>query len=237
MATKQIELPHIGSVTLYKRKGTRSLRLSIGADGKIRVSMPTWLPYKVGEQFVLTKSAWIAERHTSTVVLTHGQQIGKHHQLLFESSPSHATPKASRRATQIVVKHPPSFEEHHPALQSVAQKACIRALRTEAEQLLPSRLQDMSRRTGLEYGSVVIKQMRSRWGSCNSERDIVLNLFLMQLPWHLIDYVIVHELTHTKVMRHGAPFWAEIERHLPNAKQLRAEMAAHRPTLLADQQA
>jgi hypothetical protein len=53
----------------------------------------------------------------------------------------------------------------------------------------------------------------------------------MQLPWHLIDYVLVHELTHTKVMRHGTPFWNELERHIPGAKQFRKEINQYQPIL------
>jgi len=53
----------------------------------------------------------------------------------------------------------------------------------------------------------------------------------MQLPWHLIDYVLLHELTHTKVMRHGAPFWKELERHVPRARALRKEIGSYHPIL------
>ena len=55
----------------------------------------------------------------------------------------------------------------------------------------------------------------------------------MQLPWHLIDYVMLHELTHTKVMQHGAPFWRELELHVPHAKQLRKEIGEYHPILSA----
>jgi predicted metal-dependent hydrolase len=56
-------------------------------------------------------------------------------------------------------------------------------------------------------------------------------LYLMQLPWHLIDYVLLHELTHTKVMQHGTPFWQELERHVPHAKRLRGEIREFHPIL------
>ncbi len=56
----------------------------------------------------------------------------------------------------------------------------------------------------------------------------------MQLPWKLIDYVLLHELTHTRRHAHsGAPFWAELERHEPRAKRLRKTLHAHQPTLSA----
>jgi predicted metal-dependent hydrolase len=118
-----------------------------------------------------------------------------------------------------------------PAAQESATNAGIRALRKEAETLLPQRLRTLSQQTGLSYSSVSVRQLKSRWGSCDNRQEITLSLFLMQLPWHLIDYVLIHELTHTKVMRHGAPFWRELEEHLPNAKQLRKEMAVYQPIL------
>src|SRR5205814_2081858 len=116
-------------------------------------------------------------------------------------------------------------------VQSAALKASVRALRKEAEALLPQRLATLADQTGLSYRNVSVKQLKSRWGSCSSAKDITLNLFLMQLPWHLIDYVLLHELVHTKVMRHGEPFWRELERHVSQPKQLRHEIGTYQPTL------
>ncbi len=232
MATKTVELPDIGTVTLYKRRGNRSLRLSVGAGGEIRVSLPSWVPYKAGEQFVLSKAAWIMQHRQQTGAgLTHGQVVGKAHRVRFV--PTAQTSRVSTRLhqNQIEITHPTQYESHHPEVQKAAQSASIRALRKEAEMLLPQRLRSLAEKTGFTYNSVGVKQLKSRWGSCTAEKDITLNLFLMQLPWHLIDYVLLHELTHTKVMRHGAPFWHELEKHVPRAKQLRKEMAKHQPAL------
>src|SRR5690606_36436720 len=106
---------------------------------------------------------------------------------------------------------PAGTDPAHPRVQKAAQAAAIRALRKEAETLLPQRLRTLAEQTGFTYNSVAVKQPKSRWGSCSHQKHITLNLFLMQLPWRLIDYVLLHELTHTKVMRHGPPFWAELE--------------------------
>lgn len=231
MATKVIEIPDIGPVTLYKRRGNRSLRLSVAADGEIRVTLPSWVPYLAGEQFVRSKIEWIRTHRTKpSANLRDGQTIGKAHRLHFEQSPS--TKITTRlHQNQIQVFHPAALDPAHPRVQKAAQAACIRALRKEAEQLLPQRLKALAARTGFTYRNVDIKQLKSRWGSCNIHKDITLNLFLMQLPWRLIDYVLMHELTHTKVMRHGAPFWKELERHVPHAKNLRKEIAKHHPAL------
>jgi predicted metal-dependent hydrolase len=232
MATRTIDIPDIGAVTLYKRRGNRSLRLSIAADGEVRVSMPNWVPYKAGEQFARSRASWIAEHRTPPPAhLQEGQAIGKAHRLHFEPSPQALKATTRLQANQVIIRHPAQYPPQHASVQHAARTASIRALKKEAEALLPQRLQQLAAQTGFSYANVSVKQLRSRWGSCSSQREIVLNLFLMQLPWHLIDYVLLHELTHTKVMRHGPPFWKELEAHVPRAKQLRQEIAKHHPTL------
>lgn len=232
MATKQVRIPEIGTVTLYKRRGNRSLRLSIGANGEVRVSLPYWLPYKAGEQFALSKKPWIIDNLPKTeTLLRHGHSIGKAHRVYFEtSSGSKITTRIA--ANEIKIGVPPELSIHDTEAQQAAAKASIRALRKEAEVLLPQRLQALAHQTGFSYASVAVKQLKSRWGSCSSTQEITLNLFLMQLPWHLIDYVLVHELTHTKIMQHGPSFWREMERHLPNARSLRKQMSTYQPILL-----
>lgn len=233
MATKQINIPEIGQVTLFKRRGNRSLRLSIGADGDIRVSLPMWVPYKAGEQFVISKARWIEENRSQhdDVLLRHGHGIGKAHRLSFEPQIMATRVNARIVENEVRVLYPIAQSTRDKEIQAAAHKASIRALRKEAATLLPQRLAVLAGQTGYKYTSVGIKQLKSRWGSCNSNREITLNLYLMQLPWHLIDYVLVHELVHTKVMQHGAPFWLEMEKHLPNAKSLRKQMSTYRPTL------
>ncbi len=232
MATKLVEIPGIGTVALYKRRGNRSLRLTVSPAGEVRVSMPSWVPYKAGEQFAASKSAWIeAHKMTPSAALKHGQSVGKAHRLYFVPAAQATRISTRLRQNQIEISHPVAYQLHDPAVQQAARSASIRALRKEAEQLLPMRLRQLAVSQGFSYKSVAIKQLKSRWGSCSSNTDIILNLFLMQLPWHLIDYVLLHELTHTKVMQHGSPFWQELERHAPHAKRLRKEIGGYRPVL------
>jgi hypothetical protein len=89
----------------------------------------------------------------------------------------------------------------------------------------------LAQKHGFEYSSVSVKRLKGRWGSCDQHQNIVLNLYLMQLPWELIDYVLLHELTHTRILRHGPDFWAAMQRVLPNVKAIRKEMKQHQPVL------
>jgi predicted metal-dependent hydrolase len=230
MASHRVEVQGIGSVLLTKRKSSRSLRLSIGHDGLVRVSLPYFTPYLAGLQFVRAKADWItAQQQNVQVILKDGQRLGKAHHLILVADPAVERITARLNVTEAVVRFPESFSHSNPAVQQAAYKLGVKALRAEAEALLPKRLEQLASQHGFNYKSVQIRQLKSRWGSCSSKGDITLNLFLLQLPWELIDYVLLHELVHTKVLRHGSPFWAEFTRHLPAAKNLRRILNAQRP--------
>lgn len=232
MATKQVTLPDIGPLYLYKRKGARTIRLSIDAKGKVRVTLPYWLPYEAGLTFARNRKDWILEHSAQRgQPLVHGQTIGKSHRLVFEKTPT-ARKVASRvTAAAIYITYPSGQQSSDNAVQTSAQRASIRALRAQAEAVLPGRLHELAASHGFDYRSVQVKQLTGRWGSCDSQQNIVLNLFLMQLPWELIDYVLLHELTHTKVMRHGPVFWEAMARVLPDVQRRRQAMRAHRPAV------
>jgi predicted metal-dependent hydrolase len=237
VSSKQIDIEGIGTVSFYKRSTSRSLRLTLTPKGEVRVSMPLWVPYKTAEQFAREKAEWIQlHRKPPAAALKHGDAIGKAHRLYFFAEPLAEKTTTRIDHNEIRISHPASLAADAPQVQAAAEKAGARALRKEAEKLLPLRLAQLSAETGLAYKSVGVKPLKSRWGSCDTRQNILLNIYLMQLPWHLIDYVLIHELTHTRVMRHGPPFWLEFERHLPHAKRLRKEMAAYQPVLVPRRQ-
>ena len=102
----------------------------------------------------------------------------------------------------------------------------IERLRAEAKAYLPARTEELARLLGLRYGKVTIRATRSKWGSCTAQNNISLSLFLMTLPPHLRDYVIIHELCHTVHHNHSAAFHALVDKLLGGkekalAKELR----------------
>lgn len=115
-------------------------------------------------------------------------------------------------------------------VQTLVKNAVMRAMRKKAEEYLPPLVQYWSSLFDLPYNKVTISKARSRWGSCSSKRDISLSFYLMLLPVHLMDYVILHELAHTREMNHGPKFW-ELLNQLTDGKALalRKELRMHRP--------
>jgi len=231
MANKTVDIPGIGLVDLYKRRGSRSIRLSFSHDGNLRVTLPFWVPYQAAIDFARSKADWIGRnRPESKAILKSGDRIGKAHRLLFESRATGRT-TATVRNNQIRVAYAETAAPGDPAVQKAAIAAAQRALKKEAEALLPQRLNQLARANGFSFKNVTVKQLKSRWGSCNSRKEITLSYYLMQLPWQLIDYVLLHELTHTEQLNHGALFWSRLEEGIPGAKQLRKLLKAYRPVV------
>jgi predicted metal-dependent hydrolase len=142
-----------------------------------------------------------------------------------------AAVSARIRGTDIFVALPADVDPHSEEAQDAAKKVAVKALKQEAEHLLPQRLATLAQTHAFTYRSVAIKQMKGRWGSCSQYKDIVLNCYLMELPWELIDYVIMHELAHTRIMAHGKPFWDEVGKYVQNLNMIRKRMKAHQPAL------
>lgn len=226
-------MPEIGQVILQKRKGARSVRLTVGHDGTLRVSMPTWSPYAVGESFARSKVAWIKQHQITKQqhLFSSGERIGKGHRLRIYHEKRAAI---STRVTnsEINVRIPASLDPTDEIVQSAIRKAAIRALKQEAKLLLPDRLQSYADKYHFEYRNVDIKLLKSRWGSCSSHKDIALNCYLMQLPWNLIDYVLLHELMHTRIMAHGPRFWDELSAYVADLPDKRKAIREHQPSLV-----
>ena len=107
---------------------------------------------------------------------------------------------------QLVVHIP----ESESILNSDVQNFIVNAIETyrlEAKAYLPNRVEKLAKTYDLVYKKVKINNAKTRWGSCSSENNINLSLQLMRLPDYLIDYVILHELAHTKVKNHSTQFW------------------------------
>lgn len=82
----------------------------------------------------------------------------------------------------------------------------IEALRLRAKATLPQMVERLAKQHGFRYGRVTIRATRSKWGCCTSQNNLSLSLFLMTLPEHLQEFVVLHELCHTVHHNHSAAF-------------------------------
>ena len=101
------------------------------------------------------------------------------------------------RDETVVIACPAHADFYNRQSPDFSKKCCYAGDEEKAEEYLPPLVQYWSSLFDLPYNKVTISKARSRWGSCSSKRDISLSFYLMLLPAHLMDYVILHELAHT----------------------------------------
>ncbi|MHC4510109.1 MAG: M48 family metallopeptidase [Planctomycetota bacterium] len=99
----------------------------------------------------------------------------------------------------------------------------------KARAMLIARLEEMARIHRLKYAKVAIRNQKTKWGSCSSRNNISLNINLVRLPEPLRDYVILHELVHTRFKNHSKEFWVELDNAVGGgAKELAKKLRQYR---------
>jgi predicted metal-dependent hydrolase len=229
MATQTVFIEGIGEVVLAKRRGSRTMRLSINSSGRVRVGIPNWVPYRAAIKFAQDRQDWIIKQQalSQQIYIKDGLKIGKSHTLHFIKDPKLSSLRAQVDNTNINIISP--YDESDPKVQQKALIASEKALKKEAETLLPQRVKELGTRHGYIFEAISVKKLTSRWGSCSSSGVVTLSYYLMQLPWQLIDYVILHELVHTKHMNHSPKFWAQLDKLAPGVKELQKQIRTHKP--------
>ncbi|MEP7205078.1 MAG: SprT family zinc-dependent metalloprotease [Candidatus Saccharibacteria bacterium] len=219
-----IQDEEFGKITIRRSARATQIRLRIGPDGTLRASLPLYAPIFLVRR--LLKSSRVELRLMFAQArpdesYSDGMHIGKSHSLVVRNSPT-GTFKVSRYHQQIIAQLPLGQTLDDPIIVRAIRDVVIAALRLEAKSYLPKRLAYLAEKYGFSYENVRFSHASGRWGSCSSAGTISLNIALMKLPFELIDYVIVHELCHTRQMNHGQEFWqlvGNIDQQYPSHKR------------------
>ena len=97
----------------------------------------------------------------------------------------------------------------------------------KAKETITKRVSYFARLMGVSYRNITIREQKTRWGSCSSEKNLNFNWKLILAPPEVLDYVVVHELCHRLEMNHSPRFWAQVERVLPDYKVSRKWLREH----------
>ncbi|MCX4274559.1 MAG: DUF45 domain-containing protein [Candidatus Gastranaerophilales bacterium] len=123
------------------------------------------------------------------------------------------------RAKEFVLKNKDWIKERvsKSTPKTRENEAVIEERRKLAHKILPKRLDELARKYGFKYAKVFVKNQRTVWGSCSYRNNINLNLNLVALDSEFIDYVLLHELTHTVHKNHQKAFYDLLTKNMPNA--------------------
>jgi predicted metal-dependent hydrolase len=230
MAFKEVNVDGIGAVKLYKRKNNQSVRLRISTDGIPIVTLPRWTPYYVGLDFIKQHSNWLRNHAKQKVLIRSGSRMFDGKKIFFLPTDGKKF-KHIDKDDYLRISLPIGVAEGDNLAQKYAQIVCGKLLLSHSEQHLISRLKYLSNNLNIPYNNARVKQLKSRWGSCSSSSEITLSSFLCQLPERLIDYVIIHELTHTNQMNHGSGFYTRLSEFLPDYLERKKQLKNFKPTV------
>lgn len=198
-----------GTITLRRSSKATSVKIRVAPNGNLRASLPVYAPTFFVKRLINSSRSQLREllkeHHKGTIQFVDGMQVGKSHTLRVQ--PTSGKTKVSRHGQQIVVSLAEDALLNDTAVADAIRQVVITALRIEAKSYLPKRLAFLANKHGYTYRSIRFSHAGGRWGSCSSSGTISLNIALMKLPFELIDYVLIHELSHTKQLNHGSGFW------------------------------
>lgn len=224
----------LGVIRVRRHKNARGIRFRLSPKGILTASASPRTPVsavKLAARTMRRELQSMLNEHQQRVLYQDGDTIGKSHRLSVITDSSVDRPTARVRDRLITVSIPDSFSPQHPEVQRMSQEQVIKALRKEAKVYLERRLRNLAMKHGYGYKKIRYTHTGTRWGSCSSSGTISLNIALMMLPLELIDYVLIHELCHTKEMNHSSAFWRLVKQADPQYETHRRAIKQYSPAL------
>ncbi|PKO47844.1 MAG: M48 family peptidase [Betaproteobacteria bacterium HGW-Betaproteobacteria-22] len=226
--------PPAGEALHYQleRRQRRTIGLKVTANGLI-VHAPKRISQSDLDNILLQKLDWIRKkldtlsRHQiPPLQWQEGEDLWLHGASIKLSVQHHVRNKAVSYSQGLLKLAMPN----HLDASAVSRKV-MQWYKKEALADFTRRLEIFSAKLGVATPTLFLSNARTRWGSCNSKKEIRINWRLLQAPPHIINYVICHELAHLKQMNHTAKFWAVVASIYPEYKQAEKALKAWSPKL------
>jgi predicted metal-dependent hydrolase len=212
------------------RSSRKTLAILVKHDGSVIVRAPMKTPERTIWEFVEKHRSWIekkkAELLSADIELSKQYQPGEMFMFLGESYPLE------------IVKHqrqPLALEGTFKLVESVhtrAQTIFENWYRQQARRIIQERVDLYAKQYGFQYQRIKIMSARTRWGSCSRSGSLNFSWRLIMAPIEQVDYVVVHELTHTVHHNHSKRFWKKVESVLPDFRERQKWLKKHGQRLM-----
>ena len=227
-----VEIEGIGKVRLIRRRNSARISMRLKTDGTLSINFPWYVTEHEALKFARGNIRWIEEQQQKRIerkkVYHPGETINTKFHIIEIKQSEKETGYASIKGNKVIVVLPALRPVESNESQGFINEIRAKTYRREARSYLPERTAALAQEHGLSYNKVFIKRLKSKWGSCSNKKNINLNLYLMALPDHLIDYIILHELAHTIEPNHGPGFWRLLDGLTQGkAKQFDKEIKKH----------
>ncbi len=214
----------LGENSSLVRRAVKYARLRVRSDGGLEVVAPHGMAGARIEAFIAAKQDWIeAQRkrfRQRTAAVFDPLSLELHgRRFRIEYSPARGRYADVDEAARTVSS----------GLDLAQPETRAAWLQNYARRFLGVRLHELARLHGFGFARVSIRNQRSRWGSCSARGTISLNWQLVKTPYFVVDYLLLHELAHTRCMNHGAGFWTLVRSLCPEHRAATTWLRAHSP--------
>ncbi len=207
-----------------ERRQRRTVGLKITQTGLV-IHAPKRISQSQLEDIIMQKADWVL-RKLASVTANKIPEIQWQHgeQLLFLGNSITLTIEHNARS-KAVEYEPGVLQLGMPNQDAkLISRKVVQWYKKQAITDFTRRLEIFSSKLGVTFTSLTLSNAASRWGSCNSKKEIRLNWRLLQAPPHIINYVVCHELAHIKEMNHSTKFWATVASIFPDYKSAEKEL-------------
>jgi len=203
------------------RSKRKTVGLYIDRDGRLIVRAPRHAPRALIDAFVQEKEAWILEKQTLARRMAEQNQPRqfKDGETFLYLGESYPLAIVSRQTKPLVFNA--GFHLRRDA-QPRAAALFETWYRQQARQVIGERLAWYAQEHDFQYNKIRIGGARTRWGSCSTTGTLSFPWRLVMAPLEMIDYVVVHELVHTRVRNHSPAYWDALAVIMPDYKPRRA---------------
>lgn len=215
MSQKVVHIPEVGNIILKKNPRSRRIKLYVKPDKQVVVTLPQIVPFHQAESFALKNISWIRQQQSQLNSTSDEFKINS--AIYTKTHVVKITEKNIEKEMAIIegdnvnITIPPGTDMQAEYIRKFIRAVITEIYRSEAKSYLPRRVAELAQKHDFHYNKITIRDNKTNWGSCSASNNISLNLNLMKLPDHLIDYIILHELSHTLVKNHSVNFYGLLD--------------------------
>lgn len=209
MTAKVVQFNQIGAVTFVKNRRSKNIKISVKPDRSVRVSFPFYVSASEATQFLMKNIDWITGQQQKFEIKKGIIEVGQFQTKLHTVQITEATENKTKINGSLIEISLADLNSERS--RTYLENVVVGIYRYEAKKLLPPKLAELALSHGFQFSKISIRNNKRNWGSCSSKNNISLNLQMMKLPDELIDYILLHELVHTKIKNHGPGFWQKLD--------------------------
>mgnify|MGYP001157810791 CR=1 FL=1 len=200
---------------ILERKEVKHARIRVNDNLSVRVLVPSNFSNNEIQFLLKKKQKWI-DKHLNNFRKKKDNIKLYHNQLLLFGS-CYTYYFIPQHHNKVVIDHNSKTIQSGSNLLDKAEQ--LKWYRRFAKQYLPIRLDELAKEYGFRFNKVFIRAQRTKWGNCSSKKNLSFNWRLIKTPPMVIEYLIIHELVHTRTMNHHQKFWTEIKSLYPDYQE------------------